>query len=82
VGYDKQNKLEHVGYTKQHTFHTIMTEYGKRHKLTTNESLKSVAQQVKETREKRKKVLAAVEERRKQSWLRFRRKRRSQEDDF
>jgi hypothetical protein len=54
-----------------------MTEYGKRHKLTTTDSLKSVEEKVKETREKRKKVLADVEERRRRNWLRFLRRRRS-----
>jgi hypothetical protein len=59
-----------------------MTEYGKPHKLTTTDSLKSVEQRVKETREKRKRVLAEVEQRRQRNWLVFRRKQRSQEDDF
>jgi hypothetical protein len=82
VGYDKQNRPEHAGYTMQHTFHTVMTEYGKRHRLTTTDSLKSIEQKVKETREKRKKVLAEVEQRRRRNWLGFRRKQRSQEDEF
>jgi len=59
-----------------------MTEYGKHHKLTTNESLKSVEQRVKETRENRKRVLADVEARRQRNWLRFLQKGHSQEDDF
>jgi len=59
-----------------------MTEYGKRHKLTTTDSLKSVEQKVRDTRDKRKKVLAEVEKRRQRNWLRFLRKRRSQEDEF